>query len=67
MTDNLINYLFWGSAAVVTYGIVSASVKYVNSWRVGHKIMAAQAVLQTALCVAGLLLLLILHERYLLG
>jgi hypothetical protein len=67
MTDNLLNWLFWAGAAVVTFGIVSATIKYVHSWRVGHKIMAAQAALQTVLCMAGLLMLLIIYQSYLPG
>ncbi len=67
MTDNLIDWLFWICAAVVAYGVVSSSIRYFNSWRIGHKIMAAQAVLQTVLCLAGLVMLLIIHQNYLPG
>ena len=67
MTDDLIKWLFWAFAAVVGYGVVAASVRYVHFSRMGHRIMAAQAILQTMLCVAGLLVLLIIHESYLPG
>lgn len=67
MTDNLLNWLFWAGAAVVTLGIVSATVKYVRCWRIGHKFMAAQAALQTVLCMAGLLVLMIIYQSYLPG
>ncbi|HQR12332.1 MAG TPA: hypothetical protein PLW68_13490 [Casimicrobiaceae bacterium] len=67
MTDNLLIWLFWAGAAAVAYGIVSATVKYVHSWRIGHRIMAAQAALQTVLCMAGLLMLLIIYQIYLPG
>ena len=67
MTDNLIVWLFRTGTAVVAYGFISSSVRYVNSWRIGHRIMAAQAVLQTVLCLAGLLVLLVVYENYLQG
>ncbi len=64
MTENLINWLFWVGAAVASFGIVSASVRYVNSRRIGHRIMAAQAVLQTLLCIASLLALMMIRQNY---
>jgi hypothetical protein len=67
VTDEIITWLFWSGAAVVACGTVSATVRYFHFWRLGHKVMAAQAVLQTVLCTAGLVALYLIHELYLPG
>jgi hypothetical protein len=64
MMDNLFTWLFWASAAVISYSALVASINYVKYWRQGARIMAAQAILQTVLCMSGLVVLWVIHRFY---
>ena len=62
--DTLITWLFWASAAAIVYGALVASVNYVNYRRQGARTMAAQAIVQTVLCMFGLVVLWVIRRFY---
>ena len=64
MMDDLFTWLFWISAAVIVYSALVASVNYVNYKRQGARTMAAQAIVQTVLCMFGLVVLWVIHRFY---
>ena len=64
MMDNLFTWLFWASTTVIVYSALVASVNYVKYWRQGARTMAAQAVVQTVLCMFGLVALWVIHRFY---
>ena len=64
MMDNLFTWLFWASTTVIVYGALVASINYVNYRRQGARTMAAQAVVQTVLCMFGLVALWVIHRFY---
>jgi hypothetical protein len=65
--DDLFIWLYWISAAVIGYAAVVASVNYVNYRRQGARTMAAQAIVQTVLCMFGLIVLWVIHRFYMPG
>ena len=62
--DTLVTWLFWAGAAVNVYGALVASVNYFNYRRLGARTLAAQAVLQTVLCMFGLVVLWVIYRFY---
>ena len=64
MMNNLFAWLFWSGAAVIVYSAVSASMRYVHFWRRGARTLAAQAGLQTILCLFGLVALWVIHRGF---
>jgi hypothetical protein len=67
MMDDLFPWLFWSGAVVIAYSAIVASVRYVHHWRRGARIMAAQALLQTALSTFGLVAFWLIHRNYMPG
>jgi hypothetical protein len=64
MMDKLFTWLFWGSAAVIVYSALVATINYVNYRRQGARTLAAQAIVQTVLCMFGLIALWTIHRFY---
>ena len=64
MMENLFTWLFWASAAVIVYSALVASANYFKYWRQGARTMAAQAIVQTVLCMFGLVVLWVIHRVY---
>ena len=64
MMETLFTWLFWASTTVIVYSALVASINYVKYWRQGVRTMAAQAIVQTVLCMFGLVALWIIHRLY---
>jgi len=67
MLDDLFPWLFWPGAVVIAYSAIIASVRYVYHWRRGARTMAAQALLQTALSMFGLIAFWLIHRNFMPG
>lgn len=62
---DLLSWLLWLGMAVMAYGCIAGSVRYIHNIRRGDKTTASQALVQGTISVLGLLALWLLRQHYL--
>ncbi len=65
--SELLIWLFWSGVAVLAYNHIAASIRYFHHLREGSRITAAQALIQSVLSMAALVVLLVTSRYFMPG